>query len=82
MDSNAPRINTTNFTIAMVSACNRPQDRDTTPSTAGQATHDNPIGKLPEALPAGPELMCSKCDFQNDSPERLAEHLITVHVPT
>ena len=91
MDDDALPIKTKKFIIAAVPDCNdRSEDRDSTRSTAGQAVHNYPVGKTPgslfdnspEPLPARPELLCSKCDFQNGDPERLAEHLITVHEQT
>lgn len=32
-----------------------------------------------EHLPPSPQLLCSKCDFRDDNPEHLAEHLIQAH---
>ena len=32
-----------------------------------------------QPLPPRPQLLCSKCEFQNDNYERLAEHFIEIH---
>lgn len=86
-DPSTPPAKTEKFMIATVPASNsKPQERDAAGNAADQATNDKPITPVfdsgPKPLPERPQLLCSRCDFQNHNPQRLAEHLIDIHGQT